>query len=182
MGLIEICRVIDIKRSLYMDELKNIKRALKKEYTIKYWDHFKLTLQRWGYNKENYIILDRQEMTPEMIELAVRVVAPHPMFPGQTRTKAIPSIPDRFIPKDVFVMWSYDKREEAEGSTIIDGSRPFCRNLVDADKLYDRTAIDAMSNEMGLPVFESGGGYWNDNGVIKPHCRHVWVQNLVRKK
>lgn len=165
-----------------MKALTQIKRALKKEDTAKYWHHFTLTLQKYGHSKDDFIILDKQEMTPQMIELAIRIVAPHPMYPGQTRTKATPSIPDRFIPKDVFVMWSYDKREEADGGILIDGSRPFCRNLVEANKLYDRAAIDAMSNDMELPVFEAGGGYWNDNGLIKPHCRHVWVQNLVRKK
>ena len=163
-------------------KIKDIKRAQKKEDTELRWERFSLTLEKWGYPKSDFVILDRQEMTPEMIKLTIRVVAPHPMFPGQTRTKAIPSIPERFIPKDVIVMWSYEKREGVEGDTIIDGSRTFCKRLIEKDKLYDKAAIEAMDNHMGLPVFEAGGGYWNDNGEIKPHCRHVWVQNLVRKK
>lgn len=162
---------------------KVAKKFVKSQKNEQFWHHFNMTLERYGEPRKNFIILDRKEMTYDDIKLAIRIVAPHPQFPGQTRSKAIPSIPDRFIPNDVFVMWSYEKREDVDGPTILPNNRtrPFCENLITKDRLYDRSAINRMDNDMGLPVFEAGGGYWNDNGEIKPHCRHIWVQNLVRR-
>lgn len=169
-----------------LDKLNSVKKSLKKDNVEDKWTKFRMTLNRYGYNRSEFIILDRQEMTFDMINehLVIRVVAPHPQFPGKTRVKSIPSIPDRFIPGDVYVMWSYEKRQDVDGPSILpdNRTRPFCNNLLDVDKLYTRSSIDAMDNQMGLPVFEAGGGYWNDNGTIKAHCRHIWVQNLVKKK
>ena len=177
-----------------INNLNNIKRSLKKEEKNKNFDYFLMELCKVGLPKKDFIILDRKVMTPEMWQkeiddyhLIIRITAPHKDYPNRDRAKAIPSIPDRFIPKDVFVLWSYEKREEADGDTIIPGSRDFCRSIISKDKLYSRADIDRLNQsplllDTGLTVWESGGGYWNDNGVIKAHCRHTWIQNLVKRK
>jgi hypothetical protein len=59
--------------------------------------------------------------------------------------------------------------------------------LIKKNWLYTREEIEQLNNNplvtaTGLSVWESGGGFWNDNGTIKAHCRHTWVQNLVKKK
>ena len=52
------------------------------------------------------------------------------------------------------------------------------RNLLQNLLNYHRR----MNNDTNLDVFRSGGGYWNDNGNIKPHCRHTWQMRIVRRK
>lgn len=174
-----------------LDRIIKSQRAEKKSRNF---DYFEMELDRIGVPKKDYIILESQVMTPEMWQkevedyhLIIRVKAPHKDYPGQERVTAIPSIPDRFLPSDVLVLWSYEKREEASGDTIIAGTREFCRTIIGKDKLYTRADIDRLNSnplvaDTGLSVWEAGGGFWNDNGVIKPHCRHTWVQNLVKKR
>jgi len=174
--------------------LDRIKRSLKAEHRDKNFEYFEMELERIGSSKKDFVILESIPMTPEMWQkevddyhLIIRVKAPSKRYPSRTRVTAIPSIPDRFIPNDVFVMWSYEKRPEVDGDTIIKGTRDFCRTLIKKDWLYTRQEIDQLNSnplvaETGLSVWEAGGGFWNDNGVIRPHCRHTWVQNLVKKK
>lgn len=83
---------------------------------------------------------------------------------------------------DIFLMYDYRKRKEADGNSIKPTTREFCRDILAENKLYDLSEIQQMSSELGYDVFESTGGFWNDNGVIKPHCRHEWVQKVVKKK
>lgn len=62
-------------------------------------------------------------------------------------------------------------------------SRPFCKRLMDLDKLYTRADIDRISNRVGLNVFMYGGGWWNmGNGVNSPSCRHIWKSVIVKRK
>jgi hypothetical protein len=174
--------------------LDRIIRSQKSEQRDRNFDYFEMELERIGSPKSAFIILESQQMTPEMWQkevddyhLIIRVKAPSNRYPSRQRVTAIPSIPDRFIPNDVFVMWSYEKRAEVDGDTIIAGTREFCRTLIKKNWLYTREEIEQLNNNplvtaTGLSVWESGGGFWNDNGTIKAHCRHTWVQNLVKKK
>lgn len=85
---------------------------------------------------------------------------------------------------EVFVVYKYVKRMEASGPSIKDTTRPFCKNLVTLSEVKSWTFEDIkrMNNDQGLDVFRSGGGYWNDNGNIKPHCRHSWRMSIVRRR
>jgi len=86
-------------------------------------------------------------------------------------------------PKTIIsVKYSYEKRPDATGATIIPGSRPFCRKLVALDRLYTRKDIENISQRLGYSVFDRAGGYWNNNGVIEYHCRHYWASNIVTTK
>jgi DNA-binding MarR family transcriptional regulator len=70
-----------------------------------------------------------------------------------------------------------------EKDTSAHPSRPFCKRLMDLDKLYTRTDIDMISNRVGLNVFMYGGGWWNmGNGVNSPSCRHIWKSVIVKRK
>jgi hypothetical protein len=61
-------------------------------------------------------------------------------------------------------------------------SRPFCVHLLEAKKMYSRSEIESMSARLGYSVWNRGGGWWNDNGVISPSCRHEWKTNVVTRK
>lgn len=85
------------------------------------------------------------------------------------------------VPK-LLVRYSYEKRDDAQGNPIIATSRPFCKFMVGRPKLYSEQEINKISDLLGYNVFKQVGGFWNDNGVNKSHCRHIWKANLVLKK
>ena len=84
--------------------------------------------------------------------------------------------------EEIFVKYSYEWLPGFSDKDIAT-SRPFCRELLAKDKLYSREEIEKLNNEMDLNVWESRGGWRTEPGTDKhlPSCRHVWVQNLVRK-
>lgn len=79
------------------------------------------------------------------------------------------------------VRYSYEVRPN-EGAELLPTSRPFCVRMVGLDRFYSRQDIQKVSGILGYNVFERVGGYWNDNGVIKKHCRHYWKANIVIKR
>ncbi len=78
---------------------------------------------------------------------------------------------------DVYVKYSYEVKPGA-GPELIPTSRPFCKKLIELDRLYTRAEIETISQRLGYSVFDRGGGFWGD----KPSCRHEWRRNLVIKK
>ena len=46
-----------------------------------------------------------------------------------------------------------------------DITRPFCKDVLDANKVWTEEQINALDNEQGLDAFTYGGGY---------NCRHQW--------
>ncbi len=79
---------------------------------------------------------------------------------------------------DVFVKYTYEKKPEAKGAEIIDTTRPFCRRLIELDRVYTRSEIETISQRLGYSVFDRAGGFWGK----KPYCRHEWRRLLVIKK
>lgn len=79
---------------------------------------------------------------------------------------------------DVFVRYTYEKRPEATGPEIIDTTRPFCKRLIELDRVYSRAEIETISQRLGYSVFDRAGGFWGS----KPQCRHEWRRLLVIKK
>jgi len=79
------------------------------------------------------------------------------------------------------IRYSYEVRPN-EGAELLPTSRPFCVRMIKLDRFYSRQDIQKISGILGYNVFERVGGYWNDNGVIKKHCRHFWKANIVVKK
>lgn len=83
---------------------------------------------------------------------------------------------------DFEIVYRYVKRADAAGSTIIEGSRDFCRRLISLGRVYSKEDIDQMSAIVGHNVWLRRGGFWNRNGVISPSCRHIWRQELIEKQ
>lgn len=82
---------------------------------------------------------------------------------------------------DVFIRYSYEPKPGLK--PIIEGTRPFCRKLIELDRLYSRAEIEMISQRVGYSVFDRKGGFWNDGGEHpSPECRHRWVSNIVIKK
>lgn len=79
---------------------------------------------------------------------------------------------------DVYVKYTYEKRPEAKGAEIIDTTRPFCKRLIELDRVYTRSEIETVSQRLGYSVFDRAGGFWGH----KPQCRHEWRRLLVIKK
>jgi len=90
-----------------------------------------------------------------------------------------------FKPKtETVVRYSYEKRPEATGPSLLPTTRPFCRKMLELNetKMWSRENIQAISERLGYDVFARVGGFWNNNGKIEFHCRHYWKSNIVRKK
>lgn len=82
------------------------------------------------------------------------------------------------------IMYSYEKRPGVSGPTLLKTSRPFCVKMVQSNKLFSRKDIDTISERVGYDVWEKRGGWYRkkDSNILTPHCRHVFVQHLVKKK
>ena len=70
------------------------------------------------------------------------------------------------------------------GPSIIDGSREFCREMVAMNKVWSMSDIQNLSVEYGYDIWERRGGFWRHKGTdtTTPYCRHIWAQQIVRKK
>lgn len=92
-------------------------------------------------------------------------------------------VPKKTLP-EIVVMYSYEKRPDVSGPTLIPTSRPFCQKMVKLSetRLFSRQDIQKISERLGYSVFLRAGGFWNNNGTIEYHCRHGWMKHVVIKK
>jgi hypothetical protein len=79
-------------------------------------------------------------------------------------------------PVQVFVKYSYEVKPDV-GPSIIPTTRPFCRRMVQLNRLYSRAEIETISQRLGYSVWDRKGGWWGKS----PECRHRWVSNIVVK-
>lgn len=80
-------------------------------------------------------------------------------------------------PVQVSVKYSYEVKPDI-GPSIIPTTRPFCRKMVQLNRLYSRAEIEAISLRLGYSVWDRKGGWWGSS----PECRHRWQSNIVVKK
>ena len=82
----------------------------------------------------------------------------------------------------VEILYSYEER--AGLPPLLTKSRDFCQELIDLDKLYSREEIELISKEVGRDVWATRGGYFHNTKLNQttPYCRHIWKQNVVRRK
>jgi hypothetical protein len=92
--------------------------------------------------------------------------------------------------KELLIRYSYEWKKEfgisdkSKATTpLIDTSRPFCKYLLEAGKMYSRSEIETISARLGYSVFDRGGGWWTEeDGNHSPSCRHEWISNIVTRK
>ena len=129
--------------------------------------------------------------SPEYVSKRIEELTKDGVITQVTKSLGIDTIIERAInpevidyrPKpqtvDVFVKYTYEKKPEAKGDEIIDTTRPFCRRLIQLDRVYTRAEIETISQRLGYSVFDRAGGFWGN----KPYCRHEWRRVLlIRKK
>ena len=81
----------------------------------------------------------------------------------------------------IAIKYSYEVKPGA-GPSIIKTTRPFCKKLVELNKLWTRGQIQEISMRVGYSVFDRAGGFWNNHGTIEDSCRHRWMAHVVIKK
>lgn len=89
----------------------------------------------------------------------------------QPKNKAIVSIEKH----QIAIGYSYEWKEEipeSERDTKEFPSRPFCKKLMELNRVYTRADIEKISQRLGYSVFERCGG---------DGCRHYWKSNIVVK-
>lgn len=79
------------------------------------------------------------------------------------------------------IVYSYEVRD---GVPPAKESREFCKELMSLNRVYTRQEIDKISELVDRDVWrERGGFYYNPKtDQTTSHCRHVWQQNIIRKK
>ena len=84
--------------------------------------------------------------------------------------------------KELLIRYSYEWKQGFTNKDI-DTSRPFCKYLLKAGKMYSRSEIETISARLGYSVFDRGGGWYTEpDGNHSPSCRHEWISNIVTRK
>jgi DNA-binding MarR family transcriptional regulator len=95
---------------------------------------------------------------------------------GERLLEQVPPVEEEFV-----IRYTYEKRPEASGSSIIDTTRPFCRELVNetmSGRSWKLTEIQNIGVSANRNVWMRGGGFWGKSY----HCRHYWEQKLMKVK
>lgn len=83
---------------------------------------------------------------------------------------------------EILVRYSYGWKSGFDNSDL-KNSRPFCKTLINANKLYSRSDIESMSARLGYSVWDRAGGWWTmPDGEHSESCRHEWKTNIVTRK
>jgi len=85
-------------------------------------------------------------------------------------------------PKDIELLakWKYTGPQDSK-------NRDFCASMLQAKRLYTRSEIDSLNNDMqdfNTDVWKYKGGWYHDpaRDVNVPQCRHWWQNVIVRRK
>jgi hypothetical protein len=78
---------------------------------------------------------------------------------------------------EILIKYSYEVKPNI-GPAVIPTTRPFCKKLIELNRLYSRAEIENVSLRLGYSVWDRRGGWWGDD----PQCRHIWVSHVVVKK
>lgn len=83
---------------------------------------------------------------------------------------------------NVEVLYSYEERKNLP--PLLTESRDFCQELIGLDKLYTRAEIELISKSEGRDVWATRGGWFHNTKLNQttPYCRHIWFQNVVRRR
>lgn len=92
------------------------------------------------------------------------------------------------IVKEYSIRYTYEWRVPASQQNPAT-SRPFCLKMMELSasktnpngRTWSMQDIQNISGRLGYSVLDRCGGFWNNNGVIEPQCRHEWVANIVTK-
>jgi len=92
---------------------------------------------------------------------------------------------------ELFIRYKYALRSDAPPLEIGGKSRDFCAAMMDNPRYFSREDIENIGKELGqvygIPnydAFRRRGGWLHDTNLDAnvPYCRHVFVQELVKKR
>jgi DNA-binding Lrp family transcriptional regulator len=122
-------------------------------------------------NEANAIILE----IGEVLDSSQRIVKI--TKEGERLLNEIPPVEEEFV-----IRYTYEKRPEATGGSIIPTTREFCRDLVklveEENTSWQLDEIQDIGVSNNRNVWMRGGGFWGKSY----HCRHYWEQKLMRIK
>lgn len=80
--------------------------------------------------------------------------------------------------EEVEVVYTYETRPDAP--PLKGESRPFCKRMLDLDRVYTRDEINQISAAVDRNVWLYRGGWYHDPETDKnqPSCRHFWLQHI----
>jgi DNA-binding Lrp family transcriptional regulator len=100
-------------------------------------------------------------------------------------TEPLRDIVEKIKPKttEFLIRYSYEWKKGFSDANEIT-SRPFCKYLMSANKMYSRSEIEQMSARLGYSVWDRRGGWYTkpNTNTHSPSCRHQWVSNVVTRK
>ena len=103
----------------------------------------------------------------------------------RTLTRPLSEIVEAMKPQttEILIRYAY-KWKAGFNNADIRTSRPFCKYLIGAKKVYSMSEIQQMSARLGYDVFERGGGWYTLPGTNthSPSCRHEWKSMIVTRK
>ena len=103
----------------------------------------------------------------------------------RTLTEPLSEIVEKIKPKttEFLIRYSYEWKAGFSKSDI-DTSRPFCKYLLNEDKMYTRSEIEQMSARLGYSVWDRRGGWYTkpNTNTHSPSCRHEWKSAIVTRK
>lgn len=120
-------------------------------------------------------LTEAKVLIPTTSRIGIDVIIEHAINPEQIDRRTPPET------SEIFIRYSYEVKPGV-GPAIIPGSRPFCRKLIEMDKIYTRAEIESISQRVGFSVWDRKGGFWNNGGEIEEECRHRWVSHVIIKK
>jgi hypothetical protein len=91
---------------------------------------------------------------------------------------------------ELFIRYKYALRSDAPALVEGGESRDFCAAMMSNPRYFSREDIENIGNDLGqvydIPnydAFRRRGGWYHDpiKDVNLPYCRHIWVQELVKK-
>jgi len=91
---------------------------------------------------------------------------------------------------ELFIRYKYALRSDAPALVEGGESRDFCAAMISNPRYFSREDIENIGNDLGqvydIPnydAFRRRGGWYHDPNldVNLPYCRHIWVQELVKK-
>ena len=87
------------------------------------------------------------------------------------------------ITREMLIRYSYEWKT---GFSDKDkpNSRPFCVEMMNANKLYSRSEIEQLSARLGYSVWDRKGGWYTkpNTNIHLESCRHEWKSNIVTRK
>jgi hypothetical protein len=90
---------------------------------------------------------------------------------------------------ELFIRYKYALRSDAPA--LIGESRDFCAAMMANPRYFSREDIENIGRDLGqvydIPnydAFRRRGGWYHDpnQDVNLPYCRHIWVQELIKRK